>query len=199
MNVVNTIITQTDAKSNMRIITLIFSIALTLYIPISYANAVPQDPNFSGGKCEDNPAALVVTCCWYESDEEGIEIRYCQHCDIDIKTGDVTNNCGEKHLVGYMPPPYKGNVVPEGDIVIDDAKQPNPQSPVTDQRVPLGNVGTLEQLEDSSNNQNGESENSLSSNPNLIDAVPQNPTVLEQQTSDDSNNENLPLDDGSQR
>jgi hypothetical protein len=177
----NIIKAQRDTKSHIRTITLIFAIGLAFFAPMLNAYAVPQDSNFGGGQCKDSPEALSVTCCWYESDEEGIEIRYCQHCDIDLNTGDVTNNCGEKHPVGLMPSTSNGNVGPNDGEIIDDTQQPNYNSPLTDQRVQPGNLGVLEQSEESSNNQNSESEDSVSSaNPGLFNVVPQNPTNLEQ-------------------
>lgn len=75
---------------------LIFFTAMS--ITISGVYALPPDKNF-GGKCDNNVEKLTVSCCWTETDAEGIEIEYCQHCDVDTKTGDIVG-CGEKHPIG---------------------------------------------------------------------------------------------------
>ena len=69
-----------------------FSISLLIFstvvsITISEVYAAPPDKNF-GGECNSEHWLLRVSCCWTETDAEGIEIEYCQSCDVDTKTGD---------------------------------------------------------------------------------------------------------------
>ena len=132
------------------------------------------DPNF-GYYCEDDPESLSVTCCWKETDEEGISIDYCQNCNIDTEKGDITNDCGEKHPRHLSPPTTNENIAPEDGKIIDQTKQSNTNPPLNDQRVPAGNVSVLEQLEATSNNQDNGQEDSVSSNPGLVNVLPQNP------------------------
>lgn len=88
-----------------------------LSITISGVYALPPDKNF-GGECTNSPETLSIGCCWSETDEEGIEIEYCQQCGVDTKTGGITG-CGEK-----FPKPFEKNdclarpqlTCPEGDI-----------------------------------------------------------------------------------
>jgi hypothetical protein len=188
---------QTNTKTCKGLFTTLPVIVLVLSLALPNTYAVPQDPNF-GYYCEDDPESLSVTCCWKETDEEGISIDYCQNCNIDTETGDITNDCGEKHPWPFSPPTTEENIVPgvEGgieqppteneppirsdnsvspndDSSATDDQQPNPSSPITNQRVPAGNVGVLEELEDSSNSK---SEDSVSSeNQGLFNVVPQNP------------------------
>lgn len=146
------------------------------------AYAVPQDSNFGAGKCEDTPEVLSVTCCWYETDEEGIEIRYCQTCDIDIKTGDVTNNCGNKTVMDHMPPTFNDNVVP------NDGKIVEPLPPLISGRESvIGNLADQD-LQQNPSSKQGNQENPVSipgetlSNSNNLD------NTFSQQESDDSSN-----------
>ena len=153
--------------------------------------SVPMDPNYSPENCKKEDKYGYVTCCWKKDGQ-----TYCQACKTDGKT--VT--CGKvQGPIGLIPgqsgpvfqgddgvleqppttnnPPIKSdNSFPNDDDKVLEEQQSNPNPPLTNQRVPAGNVGILEQLEDSSNNQNSESEDSVSSdNSGLLNVVPQNP------------------------
>lgn len=96
MRLTGNIQNHTKAIRGLSISLLIFFTVMS--ITISGVYALPPDKNF-GGECDNNTEKLTVSCCWTETDEEGIEIEYCQHCDVDTKTGDITG-CGEKHPIG---------------------------------------------------------------------------------------------------
>ena len=197
----NTINVQTDTKTYVRTIASISSIAMVLSITLLNVYAVPPDQGWHDGKCDPPlfyPNKTVYICCWTETEEgdpEKIEINKCQRCEVPHK-GVV--NCDSPFPDPTAPPTTGENIVPEGEQVLEqppktddqpiksddsvfpnddskvlDEQKPNPKSPLTDQRVPSGNEGVLEQPDDSSNNQNSESGGFISSdNPGLINVVP---------------------------
>ncbi len=152
----------------------------------------------------DAPGVYASTCCWTVVDAEGIELDYCQTCDYDPFTR-THSGCSDVYRAdmvspdtGRLPPsslgdmpvleqPPKTNeppirsdnsVGPNDDSNAIDEQQSNPNSPQSEQRVPAGNVGVLEELEDSSNSK---SEDSVSSeNQGLFNVVPQDQATLQQ-------------------
>ena len=100
-------------------------------ITISGVYVIPPDKNF-GGECDNAPEDLRISCCWTETDSEGIEIEYCQHCNVDTKTGDITG-CGEKHPKGKID--YcstRPQLCPGGDIHRFDLEQDSPLTQPSD-------------------------------------------------------------------
>jgi hypothetical protein len=73
----------------------------------------------------------VILCCQTETDNEGIEIRYCTICDNEV-TGPT--NCGPRYQESSSPmppPPGKGgpgNVLPEG-VLEGPETAPSPEGP----------------------------------------------------------------------
>jgi len=105
-----------------------------------YVFAAPRSPNFdSSTDCANDPEVLAVSCCWTESDEEGIEIKYCQICDIDLATGDYVT-CGQVHQA-FTAPPTSGDSVFPRDGVLEQPPNPPPKN---DANVP-SDGGVLEQ------------------------------------------------------
>ena len=90
----------------------------------------------------------------------------------DISPGDTE---GIEQPPSQNTPPIKSDnsVAPNDDSNIIDEQQSNPNPPSTDQRAPAGNVGVLEELEDSSNSKSEDSV--FSDNQGLFNVVPQNP------------------------
>lgn len=215
---------QTSAKSLLKRLSMIVAFAFTLVLSTTSSNAFAVPPEH-GGNCEyekEDVAGLPsFWCCWTETDAkdpEQIEIYKCQHCWIE--NGEV--DCAPPVPDPNAPPTTKEDIAPENtggieqpptentppirsdnsvplneDSAAVDEEQPKPNSPLTDQRFQPGNVGVLEQLEDSSNSESGDSVSS--ENPSLFNAVPQNPTDLEQQTSDNSNDEDVAQNSEAQR
>ena len=85
---------QNKTKIVYRLSTCLLILSITISMTISGVYALPPDKNF-GGKCDNDVENLHINCCWTETVKEGIEIEYCQNCDIDTNTGDITN-CGKK-------------------------------------------------------------------------------------------------------
>ncbi|WP_458745976.1 hypothetical protein [Candidatus Nitrosocosmicus sp. T] len=204
----NIINAQTSAKTYLKRVTMIATIVLVLSITLSNVDAVPNKSNDKETTCkstgkESANGLEIVECCWFDFVKPGTGFgggsveEYCSECEDGGSRGKI--NCSEPELQYRTGPTTDESVFPNDDSNAIDEQQPNPSSPLTDQRVPPGNVGVLEQLEDSSNNQNSESADTNPSNPGLMNVVPQNPTVSEPQTAEDSNNENLPQDSGAQR
>ena len=153
------------------------------------------------------PGVYETTCCWTVVDAEGIELEYCQNCNYDPST-KTHSGCSDVYRAdmvspdsGRLPPgdlddtpileqpptenepPIKSgdSVLPNEDSNVIDEQQTNTNTPLTNERVPSGNLGVLEQLEDSSDNQNDESGDSVSSeNPGLFNVVPQDQATLQQ-------------------
>ena len=177
---------QINSKTFLKRVAVISAFALVLCIPMSNAYAVPP---VNVANCVYNDFYNNHECCWTETDPndpEQIEIYKCQTCWVE----KGTVNCTSPYPDQRAPPTTGENIVPEieggieqppsqntppirsdnsvapndGSNVIDE-QQANTNSPPTDQRVPPGNVGVLEQLEDSSNNeQSQESEESTDTN-----------------------------------
>jgi hypothetical protein len=119
----------TKAIRGFSIVLLIFLTAIS--ITISGVYAVPPDKNF-GGKCDNIVDLLAVSCCWTETDKKGIEMEYCQYCDIDTKTGDLSN-CGPKTPKGNID--YcsaRPQLCPQGDIPRFDLEQDSPLTQPSD-------------------------------------------------------------------
>ena len=167
---------------------LIFSSA-----PTSSVFSEPMDPNYSPENCKSEDKYGYVTCCWKKDGK-----TYCQACKTDGKTvqcgkvqgpiGLVPDQSGpvfqgddgvlEQPPITNNPPIKSDNSFPNDDDKVLDEQQSNPNTPLTNQRVPAGNVGILEQLEDSANSK---SEDSLSSeNPSSFNVVPQDQATLQQ-------------------
>jgi hypothetical protein len=101
MGMDSTINLQINTKTLLRTLTVISVFTLVLSIPLSSADAVPQDPSF-GGECRDNEITLTVTCCWYESDDG--DTILCQTCDINIETGDISKeDCKPSKPMPFKP------------------------------------------------------------------------------------------------
>ena len=165
---------QRDTKTFVRTVTMVFAIDMVLSITFSNAYSEPPERVES---CESEFNDGQYTCCWTETDPadpEQIEIYKCQYCilknnviectpvkpdpspsstrDEDISPGDI--GVIEQPPTENEPPIRSDNSVsPNEDSNVIDEQQSNPNSPLTNERVPTGNVGVLEQLEDSSNNQ----------------------------------------------
>jgi hypothetical protein len=184
----NIINTQTNAKTFFKRVTMISSIALVLSVTMSSAYAIPPEHPESC-QIDDTADQDLWQCCWTEtdpSDPEQIEIYKCQHCWIDngkvdcstpdpdpspFPTREEDISPGDSGVIEQPPsdntPPIRSDnsVSPNQDSNIIDETQPNSNPPQFDQRVPAGNVGILEQLEDSSNNeQSQESQESTETN-----------------------------------
>lgn len=202
MNVYMFKITQNYSKITITFLILTIYGILYLSSSVSSVDAAPRDPRWGTPNvtCDDEydyeTDTYVKTCCWREPiPGQILGQEYCQTCTSDGK------NCGDKEKkMDPIKTPQSARPPTNNDQVLENPEteqQPNPNSPITDQRVPPGNVGVLEQLEDSSNSESGDSVSS--ENPGLFNVVPQSPTVSEQQTTDDNNNENVPQDNGAQR
>ena len=143
---------------NYRKITLTFTI-LTIYgiiylsSSISSVDAAPRDIRYDSSKdCKQDISKDEKTCCWREPVPGKIlPETYCQTCDTD------GNNCGDKELqMDLVKTPETARPPTNDEPVLENPEteqQPDPGSPPTNQRVPPVNVGILEQLEDSSNNE----------------------------------------------
>lgn len=153
-----------DTNARYLFMTLIMGFSVVLMIPLSQIFALPPDPGYSNGEgryCNDLDVVEndgYVTCCWFEEpsgNPGGTLDRYCQTC----KSHDGnTLECDQKELqFKTKQPASEDSVFPTEDGKAVDDQQPNPSSPLTDQRV-LPNEGVLEQSDDSPNNQ-GNSEN----------------------------------------
>jgi hypothetical protein len=130
MSIVNIFKNHTKAFDGLTIGLLIFSIVVSMTISGVYA--VPPDKNF-GGKCDNHTDLLVVSCCWTETDAEGIEIEYCQSCDIDTGTGDFSD-CSpktQKPKIDYCSARPQLSC-PEGDISRFDLEQDSPLTQPSD-------------------------------------------------------------------
>jgi hypothetical protein len=186
--------TQINTKTLLKRVTMIYSIALVLSITYSSAYAAPPEHT---GNCVYKYQGDRYECCWTETDPndpEQIEIYKCQTCWTD----KGTVNCTSPYPDQRAPPTTGENIVPEVEGGIEqpptenappirsdnsvgpnddnnaiDEQQSNSNPPLTDQRIPAGNVGILEQLEDSSNSESGDS--ASSDNSGLLNVVPQNP------------------------
>ena len=196
----NIIDTQKYPKSNIKTITLIFAIGLALLcVPTFNAYAVPPEPGFWVGNCADDPESLSMTCCWKETGEDGSILNYCQVCDIDTTTGDVSNDCGLKFPVDYAPATSFGDFRTEEGKKVDDTSQPIPPlfaeresaignpakqdqqpTPSSNQENPssvpgerLSNSDNLDKT--STQQENDDSSNSKSSNSNSNETVEDNP------------------------
>lgn len=175
---------QINAKTFLRILTMISAIALVFSITFSSAYAVPNLSNDPSADCNStgkkSPNGLeLVRCCWYVAVEPGKGYEgtgdeyYCSECENGGSRGNI--NCSEPELQFRTAPTTDDSILPNDDSKVLDEQQPSPNSPLPDQRIPPGNAGVLEQLGDSSNNQNSESEDSVSSdNSGLFNVVPQN-------------------------
>jgi hypothetical protein len=205
--------TQTNRKTLWRSITLISAVVLVLSMSFSYAFGAPPHWGWKNNyNCTYNDKTTLTqkTCCWHENVEPGTgnpnlggnQEIYCQTCsNIYQGNGNYAWECDSPELQFRTGATTDQPISPTNDIVLDEQQQSKPILPLTDQSIPQGNLGTLEPQEDSSNNENSETENSVSSdNPGFSNVEPQNPDELEQQTTDDSNNdENAPLESGDQR
>ncbi len=178
----------TKAIRGLSISLLVFFTALS--ITISGVYALPPDKNF-GGECDNAPEFLAISCCWTETDAEGIEIEYCQHCDIDTKTGDFTG-CGEKSPAGKND--YCSTrpqlACPEGDIPQFEQDSPlTKDSPLT---TP-SDVKDLEEIQPSNTNLGSivgnegseQSINELGNGNDFTDSSSQNNAANTEQTSND--------------
>ena len=196
----NTTYIQTNTKAFLKRVTIITAFTFSLFLYITSSNVYAEPPH-GGGDCENldpGDGVEVLWCCWTETDPtdpEKIEIYECQVCNVY----DDGVDCNPPVPDPDAPPTTKEDIAPENTGVIEqppteneppirsdnsvspiddsnskDEQQSNPNSPLTDQRVPPGNVGVLEQLEDSSNNQNSESGDSVASdNSGFSNVVPQ--------------------------
>jgi hypothetical protein len=180
---VNITNTQTKAKTFLRILIMISSIALVLSITLSSAYAMPPHWGFNNNNnCKDDQSKTLYqkTCCWYENVEPGTgnpdiggnQEKYCQTCSEVWQNGAWTWDCDAPELQFRIAPttdddvptfeltptenePIKpdGSISSNDDNKVLDEQQSKPTSPLTNERVPAGNVGVLEQLEDSSNSE----------------------------------------------
>lgn len=202
---------QTNTKALLRTITLVSTIALVLSITLSVAHGVPNRSNSpdahctpTGEKSADHIGYEFVRCCWMEKVPDGTGNNggnlesYCSECENRGINGKV--NCTEPELQMRTGATTNEPIFPTNDVVLDE-QQSKPNVPLTEQSIPQGNPGTLEPLEESSNDENSESENSeYSDNPGFSNVQPQSPTNLEQQTTGDSNNnEEVSQDSEAQR
>ncbi len=90
---------------------LLFLVAGLIYSPVSIrlVFAAPPHPCFSGAKdysciCENNPAKLRATCCYFDTITGGTS---CQTCEVNTDTGEF-ENCESKGRPGsstIAPPP----------------------------------------------------------------------------------------------
>ena len=86
--------------NNLTQITFVSLIAMGLtYSTVAIGNvyAAPPHPCFDGAQdynciCENNPAKLTATCCWYDPITGG---NNCQTCEVNTDTGDF-ENCTSK-------------------------------------------------------------------------------------------------------
>jgi hypothetical protein len=115
------------------------------------------------------------TCCWTENVEPGTgnpdlggnQEKYCQTCSQVYQDGQWVYDCDEPELQFRTAPTTEESIFPNDDSKVLDEQQPNPTSPLTDQRVPPGNVGILEQLEDSSNDEQSQESKELTETNNV--------------------------------
>lgn len=175
--------TQINTKTFLKRVFMITAFTFTLALSITLSNTYAEPPH-GGADCETtdkNDYWEVLWCCWTETDPtdpEKIEIFKCQNCTIidgnvdcdpavpDPKPAPPTTreDIAPEVEGGIEQPPTENeppirsdnSVSPNDDSNVIDKQQSNPSSPITDQRVPPGNVGILKQLEDTSNNQNSE-------------------------------------------
>ena len=137
----------------------------------------PMDPNYSPENCKSEDKYGYVTCCWKKGGK-----TYCQACKTDGKTiqcGKVQGPIGlipgqsgpvfqedngvlEQPPITNNPPIKSENSFPNDDDKVLDEHQSNPNPPLTNQRVPAGNIGILEQLDDSSMTEPTDSETTTS-------------------------------------
>lgn len=181
---------QRDTKTFFKGVSMISAIVLGPSIALSNVYVVPNLSNSSIAHCsstgkKSSNGLELVECCWTVKVPDGTGYKgehselYCSECENGGTRGYI--NCSEPELQFRTAPTTDESIFPNEDDNFLDEQQPNPNSPLNDQRVPTGNVGTLEQLEDSSNNQNSESGDYVSSdNPGLFNVVPQNPIVSQQ-------------------
>ena len=176
----NIINAQISAKTLLKRITMISAIAFTLVLFITLSNVYAVPPEH-GGNCESEedltPGVPSFWCCWTEtdpSDPEQIEINKCQHCWIENGVVDCAPpvpdpnappttkediSPGDTGVIEQPPsettPPIRSDnsVAPNEDSNAIDEQQSNPRLPLTNERVPPGNVGILKQLEDTSNSE----------------------------------------------
>ena len=94
----------------------VFIISIACSFVVYSVYAAPKAPGFgsSDAQCwtraDPPPNHYTTTCCWNETDAEGIELRYCQHCDYDPAT-KTHSGCGEAHTVEY-----ERSTVPSGNL-----------------------------------------------------------------------------------
>lgn len=142
-------------------------------LSISIVFSEPMDPNYSPENCKSEDKYGYVTCCWKKDGK-----TYCQACKTDGKTiqcgkvqgpiGLVTGESGpvfqgdddvlEQPPTTNIPSIKSDNSFPNDDDKVLDEQQLTPDTPSTNQRVPAGNAGTLEQLEDLSMTESTDSE-----------------------------------------
>jgi len=99
---------------------MVFSVIVS--ISLSNAYAAPKDPNFDKGECRTIWEDLAKTCCWTETDEEGIELRMCQHCSLSPITMQ-TYSCGPAHPVGLVPSTADETISPKDGKAIYESEQ----------------------------------------------------------------------------
>ena len=100
--------TQYQSISNIIIFLIILLGVASIQISNTYGAI--KDQNFDMGKCKNEPETLTVLCCWTETDEEGIEIEYCQSCNVDTDKGEISNECGEVFTDNTTPPTASDSV-----------------------------------------------------------------------------------------
>jgi hypothetical protein len=197
------------------IVAVIATFATALISSSSYVIAVPPDPNYDSsntcGAWTTNGDLTKRTCCWTERVAGKLppnnKANYCQTCTNN--TADGTQNCNKPQQqlrpssdavspeggVLEQPPSQNGpplksdnSIAPnDGNNAINE-QQSNPNPPLTDQRVPPGNVGVLEQLDDSSNNEHSQESDELNE-ANNADTTSSNQENDDLSTSETTNSE----------
>lgn len=165
----NIINTQTNAKTFLRILIMISSIALVLSITLSSAYAMPPHWGFNNNNnCKDDQSKTLYqkTCCWYENVEPGTgnpdiggnQEKYCQTCSEVWQNGAWTWDCDAPELQFRIAPTTDDDVPTfeltptenEPPIKSDESVFPNDNSDVLDEQQPTNptfdsNKGTIHQ------------------------------------------------------
>lgn len=149
--------TQNQSISNI-IIFLIILVGVAS-IQISNTYGAIKDQNFDMGKCKNEPETLTVLCCWTETDEEGIEIEYCQSCNVDTDKGEISNECGGVFTDNTTPPTASDSVLPKDGKILDE--QPKSDLPTSGNTIFEGQM--LEQAEIPSQSPSSSSSSGISS------------------------------------
>jgi hypothetical protein len=106
-------------KSINQLVLLSIVVSITaglMYGPISIhlVLAAPPHPCFGGAQdytciCENNPAKLTATCCWYDPITGGND---CQTCDVNTDTGDFENCTSKGQLDSSVVAPPPSGIAP---------------------------------------------------------------------------------------